>query len=107
MPYPKLVRDRIQAIIAASGRQCQTKVLAGPAARATLLAKLVGEAGNVGGSLRGYAYRLPSVLEVVPARCSPFAGSHWPRCRKCRSDTARFAVASIAVCSSIKHKERS
>ena len=47
MPYPKLVRDRIPAIIAESGRQCRTTVLTEPAFRAALLAKLVEEAQEV------------------------------------------------------------
>ena len=34
MPYPKLVRDCIPALIAASGRQCRTTVLPEPAFRA-------------------------------------------------------------------------
>jgi predicted house-cleaning noncanonical NTP pyrophosphatase (MazG superfamily) len=44
MPYPKLVRDRIPAIIAESGRQCHTTVLTKPAFQAALLDKLVEEA---------------------------------------------------------------
>ena len=44
MQYNKLVRDRIPAIIAESGRQCRTTVLTEPAFRAALLAKLVEEA---------------------------------------------------------------
>ena len=47
MPYPKLVRDRIPAIIAESGRQCRTTTLTGPAYRSALLAKLVEEAQEV------------------------------------------------------------
>ena len=47
MPYPKLIRDRIPAIIAESGRQCRTTVLTEPAFRAALLAKLVEEAQEV------------------------------------------------------------
>ena len=47
MGYPKLVRDRIPAIIEESGRQCRTTVLTEPAFRAALLAKLVEEAQEV------------------------------------------------------------
>ena len=47
MQYHKLVRDRIPAIIAESGRQCRTTVLTEPAFRAALLAKLVEEAQEV------------------------------------------------------------
>ena len=47
MQYNKLVRDRIPAIIAESGRQCRTTVLTEPAFRAALLAKLVEEAQEV------------------------------------------------------------
>ena len=47
MQYNKLVRDRIPAIIAESGRQCRTTMLTEPAFRAALLAKLVEEAQEV------------------------------------------------------------
>ena len=47
MQYNKLVRDRIPAIIAESGRQCRTTVLTEPAFRAALSTKLVEEAQEV------------------------------------------------------------
>lgn len=47
MQYHKLIRDRIPAIIAETGRQCRTSVLTEPDFRAALLAKLVEEAQEV------------------------------------------------------------
>ena len=71
MPYPKLVRDRIPALIAASGRQCRTTVLPAPAFRAALLAKLVEEAQEVQAATPDELLpELADVLEVVDALLS-------------------------------------
>lgn len=68
MPYPKLVRDRIPAIIAASGRRCHTTVLTEPAFRTALLAKLVEEAQEVQAATpEEMLTELADVLEVVQA----------------------------------------
>ena len=68
MPYPKLIRDRIPAIIAASGRACRTTVLPAPAFRAALLAKLVEEALEVQAATpEEMLTELADVLEVVDA----------------------------------------
>lgn len=47
MLYLKLIRDRIPAIIAESGRHCHTTVLDENSFRAALLAKLIEEAREV------------------------------------------------------------
>ena len=71
MPYPKLIRDHIPAIIAASGRQCYTTVLTEPAFRAALLAKLVEEAQEVQAAApEELLLELADVLEVVEALLS-------------------------------------
>lgn len=68
MPYPKLIRDRIPSIIAASGRQCNTTVLAEPAFRAALLVKLVEEAQEVQTAVpEELVTELADVLEVMDA----------------------------------------
>ena len=68
MSYPKLVRDRIPAIIAASGRQCRTTALTEPAFRASLLAKLIEEAQEVQAATpEELITELADVLEVVDA----------------------------------------
>jgi len=68
MPYPKLIRDRIPTIIAASGRQCRTTVLPAPAFRVALLAKLVEEAQEVQAATpEELLFELADVLEVVDA----------------------------------------
>ena len=68
MPYPKLIRNHIPAIIAASGLQCHTTVLAEPAFRSALLAKLVEEAQEVQAAAPGEMLtELADVLEVVDA----------------------------------------
>lgn len=65
MRYPKLVRDSIPTIIAASGRQCRTTVLSEPAFRAALLAKLVEEAQEVQAATHEeLLHELADVLEV-------------------------------------------
>ena len=65
MSYPKLVRDRIPAIIAESGRSCRTTVLTEPAFRAALLAKLVEEAQEVQAAVpEELLTELADVLEV-------------------------------------------
>ena len=78
MPYPKLVRDRIPAIIAESGRSCRTTVLTEPAFRAALLAKLVEEAQEVQtASSDEILTELADVLEVFDALLSAQQLS-WP-----------------------------
>ena len=68
MPNPKLVRDRIPAIIAASGRRCRITVLLEPGFRAALLAKLVEEAQEVQAAATGEMItELADVLEVIDA----------------------------------------
>ena len=68
MPYPKLVRDRIPAIIAESGRQCRSTVLPEPAFRVALRAKLVEEALEVQAAPpEELLTELADVLEVVEA----------------------------------------
>ena len=71
MTYPKLVRDRIPTLIAASGRQCRTTVLPEAAFRAALLAKLVEEAQEVQAATpEELLPELADVLEVVGALLS-------------------------------------
>ena len=71
MPYPRLIRDHIPAIIAASGRQCLTTVLPAPAFRVALLAKLVEEAQEVQAATpEELLPELADVLEVVNALLS-------------------------------------
>ena len=68
MQYNKLVRDRIPAIIAGSGRQCRTTVLQEPAYRAALLAKMVEEAQEVQAATHEELLtELADVLEVFDA----------------------------------------
>ncbi|MBO2012574.1 nucleoside triphosphate pyrophosphohydrolase [Hymenobacter negativus] len=65
MSYPKLVRDRIPAIIAEEGRQCRTTTLSEPDFRVALLAKLVEEAEEVQTALDDELLtELADVLEV-------------------------------------------
>ena len=65
MPIPKLIRDRIPTIIAASGRQCRTSVLNEAEFRTALLAKLVEEAREVQTAPAGELLtELADVLEV-------------------------------------------
>ena len=71
MSYPKLIRDHIPAIIAASDRQCHTTVLTEPAFRAALLAKLIEEAQEVQEAApEELLLELADVLEVVEALLS-------------------------------------
>ena len=71
MQYPKLVRDGIPAIIAASGRQCRTTTLTEPAFRVALLAKLVEEAQEVQTATpKELLSELADVLEVFDALLS-------------------------------------
>ena len=65
MQYHKLIRDRIPAIIAETGRQCRITVLTEPAFRAALLAKLVEEAQEVqAATSEELLTELADVLEV-------------------------------------------
>ena len=82
MQYNKLVRDRIPAIIAESGRQYRTTVLTAPAFRAALLAKLVEEAQEVQAAPpEELLTELADVLEVVDALLTAQQLS-WPQVRQ-------------------------
>ncbi|MBO0360682.1 nucleoside triphosphate pyrophosphohydrolase [Hymenobacter sp. BT186] len=68
MEYPKLVRDYIPTIIRKSGRHCRTTILAEPAYRVALLAKLVEEAKEAElASSEELLSELADVLEVLDA----------------------------------------
>ncbi|MCB2380362.1 nucleoside triphosphate pyrophosphohydrolase [Hymenobacter sp. BT635] len=68
MEYPKLIRDLIPSIIAASGRNCETRILDGPEYVEALREKLVEEACEAkAASATELATELADVLEVIDA----------------------------------------
>ena len=78
VPYRKLVRDRIPAIILADGRRPVTRVLDEAAYRRALLDKLAEEAGEAAcASTADLPGELADVLEVLRALTAA-AGMSWP-----------------------------
>jgi predicted house-cleaning noncanonical NTP pyrophosphatase (MazG superfamily) len=77
VPYRKLVRDRIPAIIQADGRRPVTRVLDGAGYRRALLDKLAEEAGEAArASTADLPGELADVLEVLRALTAA-AGMSW------------------------------
>lgn len=68
MKDPKLIRDLIHTIIAATGRDCETRLLDEEAFKSALRNKLVEEAHEVrAAALYELATEIADVLEVVDA----------------------------------------